>query len=121
MNDFIEVTILKPLYIYEDTPRVRIRDKYVKQASREMKLLKIKCLKNIFYATAQEIKEKWTPCKEVFLFKDRPMRMFEGYVVNNLPPERPEQNAEHYLENMSRLKKMYDKILKRGKINRSRN
>jgi hypothetical protein len=121
MNDFIEVTIKKPLYIYESVPRVRVNAKYIRQASKEMKLLKIKCLKNTHYATAEEIKNGWKKVKEVFLFPDKPMEMFEGYVTPNLPPERPEVNMDSYLDNMCKLGKIYRKILKRGKINCSRN
>ena len=116
MNDFIEVEIKKPLFIYKDAPCVRVNAKYIRQASKEMKLLKIKCLNNVHYITAQELRNTWKKVEEVFLFPDRPMRMWEGYVVNNLPPALPpeeEVNAKNYLENMHRLSGMFKKILKK--------
>jgi hypothetical protein len=116
VNDFIECNILKPLYIYKKVPCVRVNAKYIRQASKEMKLLKIKCLGNVHYITAQEVRNKWKPVSEVFLFPDRPMRMFQGFVVNNLPPEVPkaeEVNAENYLENMHKLSGIFKKILKK--------
>ena len=42
------------------------------------------------------------------------MTMYEGYVTNNLPPEQPkveEVNMDNYLDSMSKLKKIYDKII----------
>jgi hypothetical protein len=114
MNDFIEIIIKKPLYIYENTPRVRINSKYVRQADKENKLLKIKCLGRVHYATAQEIKDKWVKCEESFLFPNRPMKMYEGYVVNNLPPERPEINADNYITNMLKALKKAGFGKKRG-------
>ena len=117
MSEFIEVNIVKPFFIYKKTPCVRINAKFVRQASKEMKLLRIKCLNNVHYVTAQEVRNTWKKVKEVFLFPDHPMEMYQGYVVNNLPPETPakeEVNMDNYLDNMSRLKKIYDKILKKG-------
>jgi hypothetical protein len=115
MKEFVEVTILKPFFIYKKTPCVRINAKFVRQASKEMKLLRIKCLGFVHYSTAQEVKNTWKKVKEVFLFPDHPMEMYQGYVVNNLPPELPpkeEVNAENYLENMHRLAKIFRKIIK---------
>ena len=116
MDDFLTVDIKKPLYIYKKAPCVRINAKFVKQASREMKLLKIKCLGNTHYITAQEVRNTWKKVKEVFLFPDSPMTMYEGYVTNNLPPEQPpkeEINAENYLENMHKLSGIFKGILKK--------
>jgi len=116
MNDFIEVDIVKPFFIYKNTPCVRVNAKYIRQASKEMKLLKIKCLGNVHYSTAQEIKNTWKKVKEVFLFPDHPMDMYQGYITNNLPPEQPpkeEINAENYLENMHRLSGIFKGILKK--------
>jgi len=116
MTEFVEVTILKPLFIYKDTPRVRVNAKYIRQASKEMKLLKIKCLGRVHYTTAQNVRDTWKKVKEVFLFPDHPMIMYEGYVVNNLPPEQPKEeevNADNYLENMHRLSGMFKSILKK--------
>ena len=115
MNDFIECNILKPLYIYKKTPCVRVNAKYVRQASKEMKLLKIKCLGNVHYITAQEVKNTWKKVKEVFLFPDHPMDMYQGYVVNNLPPvlsPKEEVNMDNYLDNMHQLAKIFRKIVK---------
>lgn len=115
MNDFIEVTIKTPLYLHENTPCVRVNAKYIRQAEKEFKLLKIKCLGRVHYATAQEIKKNWKRVEEIFLFPDRPMKMYEGFVVNNDPPPEFEKNAGNYLENMVRLGKIFrKKVLKRG-------
>ena len=116
MDDFITVDIKKPFFIYKKTPCVRINAKFVRQASKEMKLLKIKCLGNVHYITAQEVKNTWKKVKEVFLFPNDPMSMFQGYVTNNLPPEVPkseEVNADNYLENMHKLSGIFKKILKK--------
>jgi hypothetical protein len=113
MNDFIEVIIKKPLYLYQNTPFVNVRDKYIRQAIKEMKLLKIKCLGRIHYCTGQEWKEKGKRVEEVFNFPNRPMVLYGGYVVNNLPPERPEVNMDNYLDNMCQLGKIFRKILKK--------
>ena len=89
--EFITVEILKPLYVYEDFPCVRINSKYVIQAKKYNKMLKVTCEGHTHYMTYKECKSKWKKVFETFLFPDRPMEMREGYVVDNDPPKEPEK------------------------------
>jgi hypothetical protein len=107
MSDFIEVPIKTPLFVYEDSPCVRINSKYVRQAHNQGKLLKVTCMGHTHYMTAEQCKSKWKKVKEVFLFENHPMKMWEGFVIDNSPPETPkEMNFDIYVENMLKLRKI---------------
>jgi len=115
--DFIEVPIREPLYVYKDYPCVRINAKFVRQAYQQGKWLKVTCEGHTHYMTAEECKSKWKRKKEVFLFENSPMRMFEGFVIDNDPPVEHEINMDNYLDNMTKLGDVFrKKILKKAGI-----
>ena len=115
MSDFIEVPIKTPLFVYEGSPCVRINSKYVRQAYKQGKLLKVTCEGHTHYMTAEQCRSKWKKVKEAFLFPEHPMKMFEGYVVDNNLPEKHEINRDNYLDNMCKLGDIFrKKILKRA-------
>lgn len=89
--EFITIDILKPLYVYEDFPCVRINSKYIRQAKQQNKMLKVICDGHTHYMTAKECKAKWKKVYETFLFPDRPMEMREGFVVDNEEPKESEK------------------------------
>jgi hypothetical protein len=118
MSDYIDVPIKKAMFVYKDFPCVRINSKFIRQAYAQNKLLKITCDGHAIYMTAEECKKKWKKVKEVFLFPNNPMVMYEGYVIDNEPPVKHEVNMENYLENMSRLSAIFkSKIKKEGSLN----
>jgi hypothetical protein len=102
--DYIEVNILKPLYIYEGVPFVNIRDKYLKQAKYQGKLLKITTPTTTHYTTPEAWIKTGKKLKEVFLFPNRPMKLVGNYATDNKPPVEHEINMDNYLSNMSKLR-----------------
>lgn len=79
------------MFVYKDYPCVRIDSKFVRQAKRLNRIIKVTCDGHIHYMTAKECKDKWKKVKEEFLFPGHPMKMYEGYVVDNEEPKEPEK------------------------------
>lgn len=86
MSDFIEVNITKPLYEYQGSPFVNIRDIYLNKAKKTKKMLKIITPTTVHYTTPEQWIKTGKKTSEVFLFPDRPMKLVGNYAINNNPP-----------------------------------
>ena len=73
---FVDIEIRKPLY----HNFVRIRDKYINQAIREGKQLRIKIPQGVGIHDPAEWKRTGKRVEQVFLIPDRPMILFGNYV-----------------------------------------
>lgn len=102
-GDYIEVTINKPLYEYEGAYFVNIRDKFIREARKKDKLLKINVPAGTAYYTWQEWMKGAKKSEQVFKFKDRPMKFVGNYVdINHGQP-----TMDNYLSNMQRLSRIF--------------
>ena len=92
---YIEVEIKKPLY----GTKVFIRDKYIKQARKENKKLKIISGDITGIYSPKEWLEKAEKMEKVFNFPDRPMVLWGNY----LKEKSDDISMKTYKKNMGRL------------------
>ena len=74
---FLVVEIKDPLYIYNDSDCVRINEKYIKQASQNCQYLVIRTPHGEKQIMPKALKKVGKKVKEVFLYEDCPMTMYE--------------------------------------------
>jgi hypothetical protein len=117
MSDFIEVDIRKPLYVYEGVPFCNIRDKYLKKAKYQGKLLKITTPTTTHYTTPEAWIKTGKKLKEVFLFEKHPMTLWGNFAVDNNPPVEHEINMGNYLDNMHKLSEIFRTKILRKRVN----
>ena len=91
MMEFVTVEIKKPLYEYEGSPFVNIRDIYLKKAKAKHLMLKITTPTTTHYTTPEKWKKGGKRTKEVFLFENSPMILYGNYATNNEEPKEPEK------------------------------
>jgi uncharacterized membrane protein YkoI len=74
---YLVVEIETPMYIHEDSDIVRINEKYIKQATQNCQYLVIRTpnAEKVFMPKA--LKKVGKKVKEVFLYPDNPMIMYE--------------------------------------------
>ena len=77
MDNYINVYIQKPVY----SSFVYVRDKYLKQAKREGKHLKISCPIASCIVSPDEWLKDAQKIEKVFLMKDRPMILFGNHIA----------------------------------------
>lgn len=71
------IEILKPMYTHEGQDCVRINEKYIKEAIHNFQYLVIRTPNGEKTMMPKEVKKAGKKVKEVFLYKDDPMIMFE--------------------------------------------
>lgn len=112
--EYITVDIKKPLFDYEEVDFVYIRDKYIREAKRKNKFLKIITPKGVHYTSPQDWLKNCKKINKVFKFPDKPMKLVGNYATPNDSPETADISQDHYLENMCRLGDIFrKKILKK--------
>lgn len=74
---YLVIDIEKPMYIYSDTDCVRVNEKYIKRATQNCQLLVIQTPNGEKVFMPKGLKKAGKKVKEVFLYEDRPMTLFE--------------------------------------------
>lgn len=74
---FLVIEIEKPMYTHEGADCVRVNEKYVKRASQNCQYLVIRTPNGEKRFMPKELKRVGKKVKEVFLYEDRPMTLFE--------------------------------------------
>lgn len=74
---FLVLDIEKPLFTHEGADCVRVNEKYIKQASQNSQYLVIRTPNGEKQMMPKAVKKVGKRVKEVFLYEDRPMIMYE--------------------------------------------
>lgn len=112
---YIEIEFKKPLYQYEGAYCIRLYDKYLKQAKKTGKALRITTPHGVGIYTYQEWMKGAKKFKQVYLIPERPMILWEQlFTVGHGVSVEHEFDEKLYWKNMSRLSKICKKILSRG-------
>ena len=103
--EYIEVTIRRPLFKFQERFFVYIRDKYLKQAKRKGKLLKINVPEGSAYYSYDEWMKGCRRMEQVFRFPDRPLKLIGNYleISHGVP------STNNYVDTMIRLGKVFKK------------
>ena len=101
---YIEVTFTKPLH----DNFLFLRDKYIKQAKREKKLLKIITPAGIHYTTPKDWLKGAKYLEQEFRIPGVPLRMWGNYATPNKEPQQPApQDISMPADVMMRLGKIF--------------
>ena|SRR3990167_11562578 len=80
MKDFIDIDIKEPMFKTDKGSFVYIYDKYIKQAQREKKYLRITVPDGIMVTTAKKWLKGANRMEKVFKIPSQPMILFGNYV-----------------------------------------
>ena len=84
---YIVVDIDEPIFEYADYSRVRVDEKYVKEATLMSKILVVRTIRGEQGYFPKTLKKVGKKVKEVFKYKDNPMTMYELDIQNSMKKE----------------------------------
>lgn len=83
-NRFIIVDIDKPIFEANDYSRVRVNEKYVKEAALTSKVLVVRTVRGEQAYFPKTLKKVGKKVKEVFLYENMPMTMYELDIAHSM-------------------------------------
>lgn len=86
-NRYIIVDIDKPIFDYADYSRVRVDEKYIKEASLTSKVIVVRTVRGEQAYFPKTLKKVGKKVKEVFLYENNPMTMYELDIPNSMKKE----------------------------------
>lgn len=106
MRPYIEISFSKPLFEYEGGQFLYLRDKYLREARRTGKPMRIKTPEGEALYTYEEWMEGAKRMEEVFKFPSSPMILWGNYWVAN----HGQPNQEEYDGSRLRMKDLWKNV-----------
>lgn len=124
MKQFIEIKFEKPLFTYGEGFFIYLRDKYLKEAKKTGKVMRIETSEGVGYYTYKEWKDGAKYMEQVFKFKDMPLKLWGNYLIVGNNKEKYDDDYNHeqlllssskaeYDSSRSRLSELWKKALKK--------
>lgn len=109
MRSYIEISIGKPLFEYEGGHFIYIRDKYLREAKKTGKPMRIKTPEGEALYTYEEWMKGAKRMEQVFKFPDHPLLLWGNYWVNGYG----QPNMEEYDQSRQKLKRVWKNVEKK--------